>query len=104
MLLGFAALLVVSTGALTGCYYPQRVVYVSPPPPPSYSEIGRRGYRDGSAAARRDINAGLPPDLNRHPRFRDPPVPPPAVEDYRHGFRVGYERIIHPAPPPPPPP
>jgi hypothetical protein len=44
---------------------------------------------------------GRPPNLERHPRFHNPPVPPPAFEDYRRGFRRGYEAFLHGAPPPP---
>jgi hypothetical protein len=42
--------------------------------------------------------AGLAPDIDRHPRFRNPPVPPPAFEDYRYGFREGYGRALHTGP------
>jgi hypothetical protein len=30
-------------------------------------------------------------------------VPPPAFEDYRHGFREGYQGVFRNGPPPPPP-
>jgi hypothetical protein len=88
---------------LLACSQPRPVAYYPPPPPPAFTQVARQGFRDGAAAARRDIRAGLPPDVGRHPRFRNPPVPPPALEDYRHGFREGYDRVIHPGPPPPPP-
>ncbi len=44
-----------------------------------------------------------PPVFDHHPRFRNPPVPPPAIGEYRDAFRQGYERFLHPGPPPPPP-
>ena len=34
------------------------------------------------------------------PRYRNPPVPGPGWPAYRKGFRVGYERFLHPGPPP----
>jgi hypothetical protein len=27
-------------------------------------------------------------------------VPPPDIEEYRHGFRAGYNAFLHQAPPP----
>lgn len=82
---------------LSGCAHPQPVYY---PPPPAYSASAQRGYHDGFVAAQRDVQRNLPPDVGRHPRFRNPPAPPPLWEDYRHGFRDGYQRFLHPAPPP----
>ena len=79
---------------LAGCSHPQPVV-VEAPPPPDFSAIAQQGYHDGFAAARRDVNQGKPPDLEQHPRFRNPPVPPPAFEDYRLGFRRGYNAFLH---------
>jgi hypothetical protein len=87
--------------ALAGCSHPQPVVYVQPPPPPpAFNEIGQQGYHDGIEAARRDIAAGKAPDVKRHPRFQNPPVPPPAFEDYRHGFREGYRQVFRNGTPP----
>ena len=84
--------------ALAGCSHPQPVVYAVPPPPPEFTQIAQRGFHDGFDAARRDIATGRPPNLEAHPRFRNPPVPPPAFEDYRQGFRAGYDRALHPGP------
>jgi hypothetical protein len=86
---------------LVGCGHP---AYYAPPPPrpPSpYAEIARHGFQDGVQAAQRDIRAGRPPDFARHPRFRNPPVPPPALEDYRRGFRDGYAQVMRSVGPPP---
>ena len=54
-------------------------------------------------AARNDVANGRPPSFDHHPRYRNPPVPPPAWGDYRSGFRQGYEQFLHQGPPPPPP-
>ncbi len=77
--------------SVAGCSHPQPVVYS--PPPPELSQIAQRGFHDGIRAAHRDLSRGLPPNVDRHPLFRNPPVPygPPA-EDYRVGFRRGYRR------------
>lgn len=87
--------------ALAGCSHPTYVAaYQPPPPPPDYNEIGQQGFHDGFEAARRDIADGRPPNLEAHPRFRNPPVPGPAWEDYRHGFREGYHSAMREVPPP----
>jgi hypothetical protein len=92
------ALMVLSlTIIVAGCSHPRPVAYY--PPPPGATDIARQGFNAGLAAARHDIGIGAPPDVNRHPRFRHPPVPPPAAEEYRRSFRNGYERGIHPPPP-----
>ncbi len=82
--------------ALAGCAHKTVVVYN---PPPAYSEAAQHGYRQGVQAAQNDIRNGLGPDVDRHPRFRNPPVPPPLQEDYRHGFRDGYQAVFHGARP-----
>ena len=87
--------------AAAGCAHPRPVVYAAPPPPqPAMSPAAQQGYHDGFLAARRDMRHELPPDVRRHPRFRKPPVPPPAMEEYRQGFRAGYRAAIHGAPGP----
>lgn len=86
--------------ALAGCSHPQPVAYYPPPPPPAWSQIAQRAFHNGVDAARHDIAAGLPPDANRHPHFRNPPVPPPAVEDFRHAFRDGYQQVYQHGPGP----
>jgi hypothetical protein len=82
--------------ALAGCSH--RTVVYAVPPPPEFSQVAQRGFHDGAEAARRDIGSGLAPDADRHPRFRNPPVPRPAFGDYRQGFREGYHRTFHHGP------
>lgn len=95
--LAFAALLL--SFSLAGCSHP-RPVYTAPPPPPDFTQIAREGYHDGWEAARRDVDHGLPPKVERHHRFQNPPVPPEAFEDYRHGFRHGYNAYMNRGTPP----
>ena len=89
---------------LAGCSHPQPApFYPPPPPPPAVSQAAQQGYHDGFDAAQRDIARGAPPDPARHPRFRNPPVPPPLIGDYRSSFRSGYEQVFRHGPTPPPP-
>ena len=92
----FAALLV-PVALVTGCSHPQPVVVVAPPPP-EFGPVAQQGYHDGVQAARRDIHSSLAPNIQRHPRFRNPPIGPP--EEYRRGFRAGYDATFRGAPPP----
>ena len=94
--IAFAALLL-PAALVTGCTHPQPV-YVAAPPPPGFGPVAQQGFHDGVQAARRDIHSGLAPDVQRHPRFRNPPVGPP--EEYRRGFRVGYDATLRGGPPP----
>ncbi len=78
--------------ALTGCAHPPPPPYYAPPPPPPPPAIARQGYDNGYTAGRNDIARGLPPDVNRHPRFRTPPMPPGQPSHvYRVNFRRGYQ-------------
>jgi hypothetical protein len=62
--------------------------------PGRFSEIGRQGFRDGIEGARRDVENHRRPDPNNRDEYRDPHVPPQFVDDYREGFRRGYERAM----------
>ncbi len=81
---------------LAGCGHPHPAY---PPPPPPGVQIAHEAYHQGFEAGRRDMRAGLPPDVNRHERFRRPSVPPPALHDYRANFRDGYRAAYHMPPP-----
>jgi hypothetical protein len=80
--------------SLAGCVSRPVVVYAAPPPPAALADANRQGYNAGVEAAQRDIAEGRRPDADRHPRFRNPPVPPPLIQDYRHGFIAGYDQVI----------
>ena len=86
--------------ALAGCAHPQP----PPPPPPPQAEFpdaAQQGLNDGYQAAKSDVAAQRPPNVEGHARFRNPPVPPEAAESYRRSFRNGYAAFLHGAPPPP---
>jgi len=79
--------------AIAGCSSHENRYYAAPPPP-AYGEIAQRAFHDGFEAGRHDMAKGWAPDADRHGDFRNPPVPRPAFEDYRHEFREGYERAF----------
>jgi hypothetical protein len=62
--------------------------------PDRFSEIGRRGFHDGVEGARKDIENHRHPDPYNRDEYRRPNVTPEYVDDYREGFRLGYERAI----------
>lgn len=60
-------------------------------PPQEYGDIQRQGFHAGIEAARHDLDHGMSPDPGRHADFRRPQAPPRQREDFRRGFRHGYE-------------
>lgn len=61
--------------------------------PPSYfSDVERRGFRDGIEGARRDYGNHRQPDVNNRDEYRHPNLPRDEWEEYRDGFRRGYQR------------
>ena len=88
------------SSVFAGCSHPQPVYAPPPPPALNYQAIEDQGYHDGFEAARNDVANQRPPSFDHHPRYRNPPVPPPAFPAYRQGFRRGYEKFLHPGPPP----
>lgn len=60
--------------------------------PNAWSEMERRGFRDGIDGARKDFGNSRYPDPNNRDEYRDPHVPPEFRFEYRQGFRRGYER------------
>lgn len=94
-----AAVALAASTLLAGCGHPQPVYA---PPPPGV-QIHDMGFHDGYDAARNDVAAGRPPNFAAHPRYRKPPIPRGGGDwdDYRDGFRRGYEQFLHHGPPPP---
>ena len=89
-----------ATSLLAGCSHPQPVYAPPPPTGINFQAIEQQGDHDGFEAAKHDVETNRPPVFNHHPRYRNPPVPPPGFAAYRQGFRRGYERFLHPGPPP----
>lgn len=104
--LGLGVALLCGVG-LVGCSHSRPVAYYPPPPPPpppvGESAVFQQGRHDGYEAARHDVAEQRPPVFGDHPRFRNPPVPPPAWDEYRNAFRAGYEQFLHQGAQGPPP-
>ena len=60
-------------------------------PPAEFREIQRQGYHDGIEGARKDFDNHRRPDVNNREEYRHPHVEASAREDYREGFRRGYD-------------
>ena len=60
-------------------------------PPPEFREIQRKGFHDGIEGARKDFDNHRPPNVNNRDEYRHPHVDPAMREDYREGFRRGYD-------------
>jgi hypothetical protein len=77
-------------------------------PPREFRDIQRQGFHDGIEAAHNDFNNHYPPNIEQRREFRHPPVRGEFQNDYRDGFRRGYNMAFSHyresfAPPPPPP-
>jgi len=92
--------LLASLFAFNGCSHPQPVMNPQRLPA-ELSPAELQGYKDGVNAAEHDIRLHEPPDLRKHLRFRNPPVPTVVAREYRQEFRAGYEQAIHGGPLPP---
>jgi hypothetical protein len=62
--------------------------------PGRFSEIQRRGFQDGMEGARKDVENHRRPDPNNRDEYREPRVPRELQDEYREGFRRGYERAM----------
>jgi len=63
-------------------------------PPGEFREIQRQGFHDGIEGARRDFDNHRPPNVNNREEYRHPHVSPSARDDYREGFRRGYDAAM----------
>jgi hypothetical protein len=77
--------------------------------PREFHGIQQQGFRDGIDGARRDVDNHRRPDVNNRDEYRHPRYVGREAEDYRAGFRRGYETAMShlmngaPVQPPPPP-
>jgi hypothetical protein len=60
-------------------------------PPQEFRDIQRQGYHDGIEGARKDFDNHRRPDVNNRDEYRHPHVSASARDDYREGFRRGYQ-------------
>lgn len=90
--LRFAAFaLVLNPLTLTEYSHAQPMVFAAGAAQPgTFNSVAQQGYRDGMNAGTRDLRAGRRPNVQNSSRFRNPPVPSNARNDYRRGFQNGY--------------
>ena len=60
-------------------------------PPQEFREVQRRGFHDGIEGARKDFDNHRAPNVRNREEYRHPPVDSSMRDDYREGFRRGYE-------------
>jgi len=60
-------------------------------PPSEFRDIQRQGFHDGIEGARKDFDNHRAPNVNNRDEYRHPHVKPSARDDYREGFRRGYD-------------
>jgi hypothetical protein len=60
-------------------------------PPREFRDVQRQGFHDGIEGAKKDFDNHRTPDVNNRDEYRHPKVPRSDREDYREGFRRGYE-------------
>jgi len=58
-------------------------------PPGEFREVQRQGFHDGIEGARKDFDNHRPPNVRNE--YRHPHVDPSLRDDYREGFRRGYD-------------
>jgi hypothetical protein len=58
------------------------------------SEIQRRGFEDGMAGARKDLDNHRRPDVNDRAEYRHPNIPPELRQEYLAAFRRGYDHFM----------
>jgi hypothetical protein len=63
-------------------------------PPQEFRDIQRQGFHDGVEGARKDYDNHRRADVNNRDEYRHPHVPASARDDYREGFRRGYETAM----------
>ncbi|MGA2850178.1 MAG: hypothetical protein ABSE46_14380 [Terracidiphilus sp.] len=63
-------------------------------PPGEFREIQRQGFHDGIEGARKDFDNHRPPNVNNREEYRHPHVSASARDDYREGFRRGYDAAM----------
>ena len=63
-------------------------------PPHEFREVQRQGFHDGVEGARKDYEHHRRPNVNEREEYRHPNMSKAYREDYREGFRRGYEAAM----------
>jgi hypothetical protein len=64
-------------------------------PPGEFREVQKRGFHEGVEAARRDFEHHSHKDADDHEAYRHPRVERSLRDDYRDGFKRGYDAAMH---------
>jgi hypothetical protein len=64
-------------------------------PPSEFNDARRQGFHEGIEAARRDFEAHRHKDADDHEMYKHPRVERELRNDFREGFRRGYEQAMH---------
>jgi hypothetical protein len=104
MKIKWLALPVMATAACLVCSSPPKAYAAAPQtmvavqdqggwdaPPAEFRDIQRQGFHDGIEGARKDFDHHRAPNVNGREEYRHPHVDPSARDDYRDGFRRGYD-------------
>jgi hypothetical protein len=63
-------------------------------PPSEFNDARRQGFHEGIEAARSDFEAHRHKDADDHEMYKHPPGDRMAREDFREGFRRGYQKAM----------
>jgi hypothetical protein len=63
-------------------------------PPSEFREMEKRGFHEGVQGAMKDYDHHRFPDVERRSEYRRPHVESSLREDYRKGFRRGYDSAM----------
>lgn len=64
-------------------------------PPAEFRDVQRQGFHDGIEGARRDFDHHRSPDVDHREEYRHPHVDSSLRDDYREGYRRGYDVAMH---------
>jgi hypothetical protein len=93
-----AASLLISSPSKIRAAAPQLSVQVQggwDQPPSEFRDVQRQGFHDGIDAAHRDFDHHRHADADDHEQYRHPHVDRGMRDDYREGFRRGYDVAMH---------
>jgi hypothetical protein len=95
--MAMAACMVLSAPSNASAATPQISVHIGgwDQPPSDFSAVRRQGFHDGIEAARRDFDHHRHADADDHDQYRHPHVDRGLRDDYREGFRRGYDAGVH---------
>ena len=63
-------------------------------PPHEFREVQRKGFHDGIEGARKDFDHHRAPNVEGREEYRHPHVDAARRDDYREGFRRGYDAAM----------